>query len=83
MGGAVSDTGYGISIDSNGNAYIAGTTSSPSFPNATNSLNGTGQDAFITELNPTARRCFIIPTLEEPGRTPLTVSRWAPLATPT
>ena len=53
MGGAVSDTGNGIAIDSNGDAYIAGTTSSPSFPNAANSLNGTAQDAFITELNPT------------------------------
>ena len=53
MGGAVSDTGYGIAVDSKGNAYIAGATSSPSFPNATDSLNGTAQDAFITELNPT------------------------------
>jgi hypothetical protein len=53
MGGAVSDTGYGIALDSNGDAYIAGATSSPNFPNATDSLNGTAQDAFITELNPT------------------------------
>ena len=53
LGGAVFDTGYGIAINSSGNAYIAGVTASPSFPNATDALNGTAEDAFITELNPT------------------------------
>ena len=53
LGGAVSDAGYAIAIDSLGDAYVAGATSSPNFPHATNSLNGASQDAFITELNPT------------------------------
>lgn len=52
------DTGFGIAIDTQGNAYVSGTTSSTTFPTANPfqaTLNGTnldGQDAFVTKLNP-------------------------------
>jgi hypothetical protein len=52
-GGAVSDSGLGIAVDSNLNAYVVGQTDSPAFP-----LMGTIQpfsgfiDAFVTKLNP-------------------------------
>ncbi|MBI5562582.1 MAG: SBBP repeat-containing protein [Deltaproteobacteria bacterium] len=53
LGGNGSDTGYGIAIDSAGNAYIAGTTGSTNFPALAPyqaALSGT-TDAFVTKLN--------------------------------
>jgi len=60
LGGSGMDSGAGIAVDSSGDAYVAGTTSSTDFPitetpaiNAyQGSLNGTS-NAFVTELNPT------------------------------
>ena len=54
LGGNGLDQGNGISVDTQGNAYIAGRTSSTNFPirnpfQAT--LNGTTSDAFVTKLN--------------------------------
>jgi uncharacterized repeat protein (TIGR01451 family) len=54
LGGSIGDAGNGIAIDSSGNAYVVGTTSSTNFPTANaiqpardpNSL-----DAFVTKLN--------------------------------
>lgn len=51
------DTGFGVAIDTQGNAYVAGTTSSTTFPTATpfqamlNGSNLDGQDAFVTKLD--------------------------------
>ena len=48
--------GYGIAVDTNGNAYLTGSTSSNDFPLASpfqSSLTGQ-EDAFVTALNPTA-----------------------------
>jgi roadblock/LC7 domain-containing protein len=48
------ETGYGIAIDSSGNAYIAGTTSSANFPVTADAFQiayGGYSDAFVTELN--------------------------------
>ena len=53
LGGNGIDTGYGIAVDSSGNAYVTGTTSSATFPVHTPvyaSLNGTS-DAFVAKLN--------------------------------
>ena len=55
LGGSSKDEGRGIAVDSSGNAYVVGTTSSSNFP----TMNGlpagfTGTtDAFAAELNPT------------------------------
>jgi Beta-propeller repeat len=55
LGGNNFDFGFGIAIDSGGNAYVTGLTQSTNFPTTTNAfqttLSGT-QNAFITKLNP-------------------------------
>jgi YVTN family beta-propeller protein len=56
LGGTGADTAYGIAVDSSGNAFVVGVTSSTGFPGVnSNSLqptNGGGtSDAFVAELN--------------------------------
>jgi hypothetical protein len=55
LGGSGTDAGKGIAVDSDGHAYVAGSTTSDNFPTA-NALQATrqgGQDGFVTKLNPT------------------------------
>ncbi|MBC8490251.1 MAG: SBBP repeat-containing protein, partial [Bacteroidetes bacterium] len=53
LGGSSDDDGYGIAVDSNGNAYIAGYTKSTDFPTASAIYgNNSGSwDAFIAKIN--------------------------------
>ena len=55
LGGSGNDEGLGIAINSNGNAFITGTTASSNFPSTVGALqaarNGV-MDAFVTKLNP-------------------------------
>ena len=56
VGGSAQDSGAGIAVDQNGNAYLTGTTTSNDFPLVNpfqSSLNGPS-DAFVSVLNPTA-----------------------------
>ena len=58
LGGSGIDVPYGIAVDGNGNAYIAGTTTSTDFtiPSGTTPFQGTnagGGDAFVGKLGPT------------------------------
>ena len=57
VGGAADDYGFGIAVDSGGNAYIAGRTSSNDFPTTPGALQPTYQgglnDGFVTKVNPT------------------------------
>jgi len=54
LGGAGSDVGYGIAVDSSGDAYVTGTTASLNFPTTSvgQSASGGGSDAFVTKFNP-------------------------------
>ncbi|MEZ2227324.1 MAG: S8 family serine peptidase [Microcoleus sp.] len=53
LGGSGDDKGDRITVDSAGNAYVTGNTTSTNFPtkNAIQSISGGGQDAFITSIN--------------------------------
>jgi YD repeat-containing protein len=56
LGGSGNDAGNAIVVDTSGNAYVAGSTTSGNFPvhNAFQSLNAGSQNAFVSELNATA-----------------------------
>jgi hypothetical protein len=54
LGGSGDDYGYGIAVDSSGNAYVTGMTASSDFPAVVGpdtSFNG-GKDAFVAKVNP-------------------------------
>jgi hypothetical protein len=55
LGGAANDSGLAIAVDTTGNAYITGSTSSTSWPNTTSSFQSSGygggaSDAFIAKI---------------------------------
>ena len=54
LGGKSLDSGNGIGVDGNGNAYVTGITQSADFPtvNPFQAALGSSQDAFVTQLNP-------------------------------
>jgi hypothetical protein len=54
IGGSNYEGGYGIAVDSSGDAYVTGTTNSTDFPimNPLQPANGGGFDAFMAKLNP-------------------------------
>jgi Beta-propeller repeat/Abnormal spindle-like microcephaly-assoc'd, ASPM-SPD-2-Hydin len=55
--GATGDIGYGIAVDSQGNAYVSGSTSSSDFPTVNafqSALKSPATNAFVAKLNPTA-----------------------------
>ena len=53
FGGSGEENGDRITVDSAGNAYVTGNTTSTNFPtqNALQSVSGGGQDAFVTKIN--------------------------------
>jgi sugar lactone lactonase YvrE len=63
LGGTANDSGAAIAVDSAGDAYVAGSTSSANFPVTSGSYQQTnkaaaaktGTNVFVTELNPTGK----------------------------
>jgi uncharacterized repeat protein (TIGR01451 family) len=55
LGGTLDDKGYGIALDSSGNAYLTGQTASSNFPvtNALQSTFGGVFDAYVAKISPT------------------------------
>ena len=56
LGGSGDDAGYGIAMDSSGNAYVTGRTRSGNFPTTPGAFDTSfpsNGDAFVTKLNPT------------------------------
>jgi uncharacterized protein (TIGR03437 family) len=53
LGGSGTDYGYGIAVDSAGNAYVTGLTTSTNFPTANSfqASNAGGTDVFVAKLN--------------------------------
>jgi hypothetical protein len=53
LGGSGEDVGFGIAVDSAGNAYVTGYTTSTNFPTASaiQGTNGGGADGFVTKIN--------------------------------
>ncbi len=54
LGGSGADSGYGIAVDSAGNAYVTGSTSSTNFPTHAplQASNAGSTDAFVAKINP-------------------------------
>jgi hypothetical protein len=54
LGGAGFETGFGIAVDTSGNAYVTGYTNAPDYPTTPGAFDTTltdGFDAFVTKLN--------------------------------
>ena len=52
LGGSGADSGRDIKLDSAGNIYITGSTTSPGFPHNGNTSHKGSFDVFVTKLNP-------------------------------
>ena len=53
LGGGSTDGGNGIAVDSDGNAYVAGSTTSSDFPVTNGAFETSGFGSFVTKMNPT------------------------------
>jgi uncharacterized repeat protein (TIGR01451 family) len=59
LGGSDSESGNGIAVDRDGNAYVTGVTESDNFPTTSPFQSyGGNEDAFITKLSPTGFRIY-------------------------
>ncbi|MGH7815588.1 MAG: SBBP repeat-containing protein [Candidatus Binataceae bacterium] len=77
LGGSTGDAGYGIAVDSSGNAYITGITYSSDFPatlgafqTVNNAAGNGGSNAFVTKLDmrPITGGIFVAPRQQSFGR---------------
>ena len=87
LGGSEHDDGYGIAVDTAGNAYVTGGTHRPtSRPRPTPSratFGGGNHDAFVTKLNPAGSALVYSTYLGGTSDDGGSASPWTPPATPT
>jgi len=70
LGGSLDDYGYGVAVDSAGNAYLTGTTASPNFPTTRGTLqavNAGRTDAFVAKVNSSGSALVYSTYLGGPG----------------
>ena len=64
LGGDLMDEGLAITVDTTGNAYVAGSTGSSNFPTTANAVQATMPNAtvtgFVTEVNSTATQILVL-----------------------
>jgi hypothetical protein len=85
LGGSGGDEGGGIAVDSSGNAYVTGGTSSANFPtlNAGQPAPGGASDAFVAKLSPAISTAALSPSPTlSPTLTPSPSSTPSPSRTP-
>ncbi len=58
LGGNDLEFGYGVAVDTNGNAFVTGLTKSSNFPVTNGSTLGGSEDAFVTKLDGSGARVY-------------------------
>ena len=87
LGGTGGDSATAIALDSAGNAYVTGTTSSNNFPVTPGAykVNNAGDSSFVTKLNPTGTNLvystYIVFPRPPLASSALTALRWTPVVT--
>jgi hypothetical protein len=80
LGGSGADYGYGIAVDSAGNAYVTGDTASTNFPVTPGAFQTTCCGVFVTKINPQASTTTTLTSSPNPSADGETVLFTATLA---
>jgi hypothetical protein len=83
LGGTEAEVGYGIAVDSGGNAYVTGATDSTDFPtmNPLQPANAGSLDAFVAKINPQPSDVALFPPQLDFGNQPVGIASSAQFST--